>query len=71
MTAFRDDFTGTLSALFKELGSSNPKLEAFILGTFFDGLVLNFIAAEDDFPIEKIKHSLLKKFVEQKSKRRR
>ncbi len=71
MTAFRNDFTKTLSTLFKDLGSSNPKLEAFILGTFFDGLVLNFIAAEDDFPIEKIKHSLLTKFVEQKSKRRK
>ena len=70
MTAFRDDFTGMLSALFKELGSSNPKLDAFILGTFFDGLVLNFIATEDDFPIEKIKHSLLTKFVEQKSRKR-
>jgi AcrR family transcriptional regulator len=69
MTAFRDDFTKTLSTLFKDLGSSNPKLEAFILGTFFDGLVLNFIAAEDEFPIEKIKYSLYTKFVTQKSKR--
>lgn len=70
LKAFRDDFTKTLSALFKDLGSINPRLEAFILGTFFDGLVLNFIAAEDEFPIEKIKQTLVKKFIEQKSEKR-
>ena len=60
---FRDEFSTTLSSLFRKLKIKNPELEAFLLGTFFDGLVLNFIAAEDVFPVKKIKGALLSKYL--------
>ncbi|MBT8380259.1 MAG: TetR/AcrR family transcriptional regulator [Ignavibacteria bacterium] len=63
MKQFRDEFIQTLTLLFKKLKIKNPKLEAFLLGTFFDGLVLNFIAAEDVFPISKIKNAILSKYI--------
>lgn len=68
MTEFRDEFVSYLSNIFRRLGSREPELDAFLLGTFFDGLVLNFIAAEDAFPVEKIKKALLSKYIKIKPK---
>jgi len=63
MQQFRDEFVKTLASLFRKLKVKNPELEAFLLGTFFDGLVLNFMVAEDLFPVKKIKEALLNKYI--------
>lgn len=63
MQQFRDEFVNALASLFKKLKIKNHELEAFLLGTFFDGLVLNFMVAEDLFPIKKIKEALLSKYI--------
>jgi AcrR family transcriptional regulator len=63
MQRFRDEFVKALASLFKKLKVKNPELEAFLLGTFFDGLVLNFMVAEDLFPIKKIKEALISKYI--------
>jgi AcrR family transcriptional regulator len=62
MQQFRDEFVKKLASLFRKLKIKNPELEAFLLGTFFDGLVLNFMVAEDVFPISKIKKAILSKY---------
>ena len=67
MQRFRDEFIKTVSSLFRKLKVKNPELEAFLLGTFFDGLVLNFMVAEDLFPVKKIKEALLSKYINSKS----
>jgi AcrR family transcriptional regulator len=66
MQQFRDEFVKALASLFRKLKVKNPQLEAFLLGTFFDGLVLNFLVAEDLFPVKKIKQALLSKYIEYK-----
>ena len=63
MQQFRDEFVKALTALFRKLKVKNPELEAFLLGTFFDGLVLNFMVAEDLFPVKKIKEALISKYI--------
>jgi AcrR family transcriptional regulator len=63
MQQFRDEFIETIASLFRKLKIKNPELEAFLLGTFFDGLVLNFMVAEDLFPVKKIKEALLSKYI--------
>ena len=63
MQQFRDEFVKALTALFRKLKVKNPELEAFLLGAFFDGLVLNFMVAEDLFPIKKIKEALISKYI--------
>jgi AcrR family transcriptional regulator len=63
MQQFREEFTNALALLFRKLKVKNPELEAFLLGTFFDGLVLNFMVAEDVFPVKKIKNALLSKYI--------
>lgn len=73
LKVFRDEYVNQFSKLFLKLGAKYPKLEAFLLGTYFDGLVLNFIAAEADFPVEEIKEALLSKYIKDgysKSKRK-
>jgi len=73
MEIFREEFANQFSELFRSLGFKKPKLEAFLFGTFFDGLVLNFIAAEVDFPVNEIKEVLLNKYIKDsrpKSKRK-
>jgi len=67
MQQFRDEFIKTVASLFRKLKVKNPELEAFLLGTFFDGLVLNFIVAEDLFPVKKIKEALISKYTRLKS----
>ena len=63
MKQFRDEFIRTLAVLFRKMKIKNPELEAFLLGTFFDGLVLNFISSEDAFPVKKIKKAILSKYI--------
>lgn len=63
MQKFRDEFIKTMASLFRKLKIKNPELEAFLLGTYFDGLVLNFIATEDAFPVRKIKEAILSKYI--------
>ena len=70
MQQFRDEFVKTLASLFRKLKVKNPELEAFLLGTFFDGLVLNFMMAEDLFPVNKIKEALLSKYIKSKSQKK-
>jgi AcrR family transcriptional regulator len=70
MQQFRDEFVKALASLFRKLKVKNPELEAFLLGTFFDGLVLNFMTAEDIFPVEKIKEALLSKYIISKSRKK-
>ena len=67
MQRFRDEFIKTVASLFRKLKVKNPELEAFLLGTFFDGLVLNFMVAEDLFPVKKIKDALISKYIRLKS----
>ena len=63
MTRFRVKFINTMASLFRKLKLKSPELEAFLLGTFFDGLVLNFMVAEDVFPVKKIKKAILRKYI--------
>ena len=63
MTRFRVKFINTMASLFRKLKVKSPELEAFLLGTFFDGLVLNFMVAEDVFPVKKIKKAILRKYI--------
>jgi len=67
MQQFRDEFVQSMTVLFRKLKIKNPELEAFLLGTFFDGLVLNFMVAEDLFPVKKIKKAILNKYIKPKS----
>jgi AcrR family transcriptional regulator len=68
---FRKLFIAAMAEIFKALGSNNPELDSFLLGTHFDGLALNFIAAPDDFPMEKIKQALYIQYCKPKRKKKK
>lgn len=66
---FRELFIASLVEIFKELGSENPEMDAFLLGMHFDGLALNFVATPDDFPMDGIKKALYEKYSNLKRKK--
>jgi AcrR family transcriptional regulator len=68
---FREFFVTTMAEIFKGLGSNNPELDSFLLGTHFDGLALNFIATPDDFPMEEIKQALYIQYCKPKRKKKK
>ena len=67
---FREYFISSMAEIFRVLDSSNPELDSFLLGTHFDGLALNFIAAPDDFPMEEIKQALYTQYCKPKRKKK-
>jgi len=68
---FREYFISSMAEIFRLLDSSNPELDSFLLGTHFDGLALNFIAAPDDFPMEEIKQALYAQYCKPKRKKKK
>lgn len=68
---FRELFILSMVDIFKELGSDNPEMDAFLLGIHFDGLALNFVATPDDFPMEEIKLALYERYSKSKRKKRK
>ncbi len=68
---FREYFITAMAEIFKGLGSKNPELDAFLLGTHFDGLALNFIATPDDFPMKEIKQALYTQYCKPKRKKKK
>jgi len=66
---FRELFISSVADIFEGLGSEDPELDAFLLGIHFDGLALNFVAAPDDFPMEKIKLALFDRYSKAKRKK--
>ena len=68
---FREYFISSMAEIFRLLDSSNPELDSFLLGTHFDGLALNFIAAPDDFPMEEIKQALYTQYCKPKRKKKK
>ena len=67
---FRELFISSVADIFEGLGSEDPELDAFLLGIHFDGLALNFVAAPDDFPMEKIKLALFDRYSKAKRKKK-
>ena len=48
--------------LFRELGYEHPRLEALQLGATLDGVFMQLIYLEDDYPIHEMKEFILKKY---------
>lgn len=62
ITFYREEAVKLMAQLFKEMGSANPDLDAFTLGTQLDGIGLNYVAAPDKFPIDEMKNYLIEKY---------
>ena len=62
----RDDYLEYVVGLFEELGSKNPMMDAFILGTMFDGIGLNYVAIPEGYPIDEIKTYMIEMFTKRK-----
>lgn len=51
-----------LEDLMTKIGIPDPKTEARILATFFDGLALHFMMMKEDYPLEEVQQMLIDKY---------
>jgi len=51
-----------LEGLFHELGSESPEMEALLLGALLDGVAMNFLINDPDYPVEQVKAAIIKKY---------
>lgn len=56
----RNDYLEYVVKLFKEIGSTNPMMEAVTLGTLFDGIGLNYVTAPQGYPIDEMRDYVVK-----------
>lgn len=56
----RNDYLEYVVKLFKEIGSTNPMMEAVTLGTLFDGIGLNYVTAPHGYPIDEMRDYVVK-----------
>jgi AcrR family transcriptional regulator len=54
--------------LFKRLGSIDPEVDTFILGSTMDGVYLNFAASPSTIPLDRIERHLIKQYCTPKMK---
>ena len=47
-------YLGVFSTLFRDLGSSDPEAETFLLGSLLDGIGLNYTAMPESIPLDRI-----------------
>jgi len=57
--SYYNTFLREMKKLLKDLGSTRPDLDTFILVFLFDGIVANYTVAPDLFPIDDIKNHLV------------
>jgi AcrR family transcriptional regulator len=62
----RIDYMNYVVKLFEEIGSSNPEMEAMMLGTMFDGIGLNYVTAPEGYPIDEMNNYLIEVFIKNK-----
>lgn len=53
-------------ALFKELGSKNPQLEALQLGAQLGGILIHYMHMKEQYPMEEMKDLVLKTFLRER-----
>ena len=53
---------GMLESIFQEMGLKNPMAEARIFGAILDGVGFHFIYDKENYPIEKVKQQLIKRY---------
>ena len=51
-----------LTTIFQRLGVHDPVTDAFILGVQLDGLVLNYVLSQQEFPIDEITDHLIQHY---------
>ncbi|TAN20119.1 MAG: TetR/AcrR family transcriptional regulator [Chitinophagaceae bacterium] len=62
MERLREGWWGRLTALLKELGYKDPEAEGYLLGAILDGFGLGYIAMGKEYPVEKVKKLIEKKY---------
>jgi AcrR family transcriptional regulator len=55
-----EQYAGFFSDVLRRLGSPDPDVESLILGAILDGVGLNYAAAPDVFPLDRVENRLIR-----------
>lgn len=58
----KDIWNGKITAVFKKLDYAHPEEEAYLLGALLDGIGLGYLAMGTEYPVEKIKKLVEKRY---------
>ena len=56
--------------VFRRLGSRDPVVDTLLLGSIMDGIGLNYAAAPDTFPLDRLEQHLLQQYCSPRGKTR-
>lgn len=56
------EYVQFLEQLLIGVGIANPKEEAQLMGSMFDGIAVHYLLLRDDYPMDEIKNYLIKKY---------
>ena len=62
VTTRLEEYIAFLKELFNKAGIEKPSEEARILGATMDGVVLHYVLADQDYPIDDIKNGLINRY---------
>lgn len=51
-----------LEEIFRQMGHSNPKMEAMLFGAILDGMLIHYIHLEETYPLDDLKDFLIEKY---------
>lgn len=54
------------SGIFRELGYDDPEMESYYFGAKMDGVMLGYLALQDEYPLENMKRKIIDEYVERK-----
>lgn len=55
-------YISKLIKLFRKIGVKNPKAEAYLLGAILDGVPVDYLIADENYPLKSVENLLLKKY---------
>ena len=60
----KDAMLELIKSLFEQLGSEYPEKEAYLFGATLDGILMHYMAIEEEYPLEEMKEFFIHRFCE-------
>jgi len=62
-----NEYVAFIENILAQMAYENPREEARLITSMFDGIGIQYLVIREDYPLEEIKEFLIKKYCEQKN----